>query len=1109
MNKSVVKFLAVVFVSIVLAQSCTQRNDKQFRLLNHTKTGLDFENQVEQTIEFNIFDYMYFYNGGGVASADFNNDGLMDLYFTANNGSNKMFLNKGDLKFEDITEIAQAGGQSGGWTTGVSLVDINSDGLMDLYISQVGDYDVWQATNQLLVCQGLQDGIPVYEDRAIDYDLDLAGFSTQAVFADFDLDGDLDMFQLNHSLHQNGTFGPRQSFLDKEHATSGDRLLRNDNGRFHDVSSESGIISNVVGYGLGVVVSDINADGWPDIYVGNDFHENDYLYINQKDGTFSEEAQTQLMHTSRFSMGVDAADINNDGLSDLISLDMHPEDPVILKSSLGEDSFDVFMLKLGFGYQEQYARNNLQINNGNNTFTETGMFSGVFASDWSWAPLFVDFDNDGLKDIFISNGIPRRMNDIDYLNFMNSSAEQKERTLTGEVLKEDLEIVERMPQIKLQNKFYRNNNGLRFKDIDTQVANNQPSYSNGAVYADFDNDGDLDLVVNNIGERPFLYENLAELNVQTNSSFTIKLKGTEKNPNAIGARVLVKTDTALIAYENYPTRGFQSSALGHLVLGVGDSTQVREVLVVWPDRSFSVINDLSFSRLNEVTWKPGLPVYDFKLLADKSPKGPVVFDDITHDTSLDFVHKENTSFVEFNREPLIPYMVSREGPALAMGDINGDGLDDLFFGGAKREKAAFYIQTTDGHFKRSSQEAVEMDSVYEDVDAHWVDFDQDGDQDLIVASGGNEYWAPSPYLQPRLYINEGGTLTRDENAFKEALLTASTVAVADYDKDGWPDVFFGARALPRVFGETPESYLFRNQGDGTFSDVTDQVSNSLRKPGLVKDAVWSDLDNDNDADLILALDWDHVKWFRNENGRFSEQDLSQTKGWWNFVEVFDADNDGDLDIIAGNAGLNNKMKPTVDEPVTLYLNDFDDDGSKEQLLTYYVEGREIPFATHAELTGRLVSLKKRFLYATDFARSSVNDLFGRQKLESATVRQVNNAGHVLLLNDGAQGFQERLLPETTQFSSLNASVVGDWNGDGLYEVFLGGNFYPLNVSMGRSDANYGNLLYTGETGQLQATGLGGFGIKGEIRQARSITIGGRECLVLARNDESALILTPR
>ncbi|MCB0663526.1 MAG: CRTAC1 family protein, partial [Saprospiraceae bacterium] len=582
-QSSAILFLAAIFFMVPSgcekngpsSKDQSENQSPAFRLLKKEQTGLNFENVIKQDLEFNVFNYMYFFNGGGIGAGDFNNDGLVDLFFTSNMGPNKLFLNKGGLKFEDVTALAGMEGLNG-WTTGVSVVDINNDGLLDIYVSQVGDYKTIKGKNQLWVCQGIENGIPVFKDEAESYGLDFIGFSTQASFFDYDQDGDLDMFLLNHSLHANGTFGKRDVFKGTYHPESGDKLFRNDKGKFTNVTETSGIISTVIGYGLGVVTGDINNDGWPDIYIGNDFHENDYLYINQQDGTFKESLTEMIQHTSRFSMGVDMADINNDGNNDIISLDMMPEDPVILKSSLGEDDYGVFHFKLGYGYNYQFARNNLQINNGDKTFSEVGIYAGVHATDWSWSPLFVDYDNDGYKDLFISNGIPRRMNDIDYVNYRKSNDDFRWKTQLDNTEKNDLAIVEKMPQIKLGNKFFKNTGHLQFEDESKRVENDLPSFSNGCVSIDLDNDGDLDMVVNNLEDEPFLYENLlSEKNANKGAYLSIAFNGPAQNRNGIGSTVvLFYKDGSILKNEFYPVRGYQSSALTPLHVGVGAEANI-------------------------------------------------------------------------------------------------------------------------------------------------------------------------------------------------------------------------------------------------------------------------------------------------------------------------------------------------------------------------------------------------------------------------------------------------------------------------------------------------------------------------------------------------------
>ncbi|RYY56808.1 MAG: hypothetical protein EOO05_18535, partial [Chitinophagaceae bacterium] len=730
--------------------SCNGHGEKKsgpplFEALGSDRTGLAFSNNLKYDQKFNLFKYIYFYNGSGLGAGDFNNDGLTDLFFGSNQGSNTIYLNKGGLKFTDVTSAAGIA-NDGGWTTGISVVDVNNDGLLDVYVCRVGQYEVLHSKNQLLVNQGIdKDGIPHFIDRAKEYGLDFSGFSTQAAFLDYDLDGDLDMILLNHSVHENGTFKPRKNFLGTYDPISGDRFYRNDGNIFTDVTRETGINSSAISYGLGISVADINLDGYPDIYIGNDFHENDYLYINQKDGTFREEAETMLRHTSQYSMGVDVADINNDAYPEIVSMDMLPADPYILKRSLGEDAYDIFTYKISAGYAHQYTRNNLQYNRKNGHFSEIGLYSGIAATDWSWGPLWFDFDNDGFKDLFISNGIPKRMNDIDYINFVSNSGIQQK--IRGENMKEtDIALINKFPEIKLPNKFYRNNGDLTFTDEDTRIGHAENSFSNGSIYADLDNDGDLDVVVNNIDAAAVLYENKHTATDST-SALSLHVTGPAANVDAVGSRVIVYNKDQVRTYEKYPARGFMSSMETPLVLACNRAT-VDSVLLVWPDKSYERLT-LPKGKDLTVKYRSGLPVFDFARLTMPNADSIHTMEDLTVLLGGGFTHTEN-HFVEFDRELLIPHMLSTEGPAVAIGDLNNDSLDDIFIGGARDSKSAVFVQQADGRFARLPQPALDLDSSYEDVDAQWIDVNNDGFRDLVIASGGNEFYGNDAHNLPRL-----------------------------------------------------------------------------------------------------------------------------------------------------------------------------------------------------------------------------------------------------------------------------------------------------------------------------------------------------------------------
>jgi len=1100
-------FQAFSILFALYISGCTPNENKsnfQFELLTSEITGLNFNNNPQQTLDFNVFNYMYFFNGGGVSVGDFNNDGLQDVFFTSNLDANKLFLNKGNLKFEDITSTAKIEGESG-WTSGTTVVDINNDGLLDIYVSQIGKYENLIGKNQLYVCQTIENNIPVYKDMASEYGLDLIGFSTQAAFFDYDLDGDLDMYQLNHSLHQNNTFGKRQSFQNIKHELSGDKLMRNDNGMFTDISEEANIQSTVIGYGLGIAISDINLDGWPDIYIGNDFHENDYLYINQKDGTFKESINDEMKHTSRFTMGIDMADINNDGYSDIISLDMAPDDPYILKTSLGEDGYGIFKFKLGFGYNYQYARNNLQLNNRDNTFSEIGLYAGVDATDWSWSPLLFDFDHDGYKDLFVSNGIPRRMNDIDYIKFRTSDNETKAITSNTKISKDDMSAIEMMPKIKLKNKFFKNGTDLHFQNIEDQIKDNRISFSYGAAYADFDNDGDLDIIVNNIEDAPFLYKNNQTEKNSINSEFlSINLIGSSENIMAVGTKLIVFKAGKLLTSENFPTKGYQSSVQNGLYIGLGDASNIDSIYLIWPDKTYENIDTVDFNKTITKQWKAGLPTLDFNLLSKKEDNGN--YKNITYQTNIDFHHSENP-YIEFNREALIPEMVSTEGPAVAVGDINGDGLEDVFLGGAKRKESAIYLQTKNGTFQKSTPLVIKNDSIFEDVDAIIIDIENDGDLDIIVGSGGNEYSGKSEYLKQRVYVNEGNGQFEKKYPFEDIFMITSCVLPADFNNDGLIDLFFGGRIVPHKHGEIPQSYIFQNMGNGDFKNVTEEKAKSLLTAGMIKDGSWIDIDHDGDQDLVLAIEWEPIKIYINTNGSFTEHSINKLSGWWNFVLPYDFDHDGDIDILAGNTGENSKFKPSIEKPIRMYVADFDHNNQVEQILTYYKKGMEIPFANYEELTKQMPVLKKKFLFAKDFAKASLDELFGKDQLNNALTYEANTFSSAYFENTGnGMTFNTHYLPQELQFSSMEAANIMSTDAE-TTDVMIGGNFYDCNIEMGRYDANYGNILTIGINGELIVKPLGDLKIDGQVKKIKKLKIENKEVFLWGINNAPLTIIS--
>lgn len=1086
-----------LFLFIIGCKSKNEATEKPlFTVLNSKETGLNFSNNLSYSPSFNLFKYMYFYNGSGIGAGDFNNDGKIDLFFGSNQGQNSLYLNKGDLKFINVTQ--QAGiPDDGGWTTGISVVDINNDGLLDIYVCRVGKYETLHSKNQFLINKGFgKDSIPKFEDEAEKFGLAFSGFGTQAAFFDYDNDNDLDVFLLNHSVHQNNNFRPRSVFEGTYDSLSGDRIYQNIDGKFEDATRSTKINSTSISYGLGLCIADINLDGYPDLYIGNDFHENDYLYINQKNGTFKDESRNYLMHTSQYSMGIDVADINNDAKPEIISMDMLPSDPYILKRSLGEDTYDLFNEKINMGYYYQYTRNNLQFNRGDNLFSEVGLYSGVAATDWSWAPLWMDMNNDGWKDLFISNGIPKRMNDIDYVNFVTSGEVQQKISNEG-ISDKDISLIKKFPQIKIPNKFYINKGDLKFSDIEENISGNQPTYSNGAVYADFDNDGDLDVVVNNIDESVLLYKNETP---NKSAYLDISFLGLPQNINAIGAKVILYAKQEIRTYENYPVRGFLSSMQIPMHIGLSNG-QVDSIDIIWPDRTFSSIKPGQSQKHIEVHYQKGLPLFDFSNLRRSKS---ITAENINDKTGLNFLHKEN-HFVEFDREPLIPHMVSTETPCLAVADINGDKLDDVFIGNSRNQPSLIFIQNKSGKFIKKYVEDLAKDSIYESTSACWADINNDGFLDLAVASGGNEFYGSDDHNTPRIYVNDGkGNFKKLQKSFENVFITASTIIAKDFNNDGFVDFFIGGRAEPWAFGQNPKSYLFLNNKNGKFSDVTTKYAEGLSNIGFVTDAKWSDINKDGQTDLLISLEWGSIVSFINNNGYFKKFDLTDKKGWWNFILPADIDGDGDIDLVAGNLGTNSRLKASVKKPVRMYFNDFDGNGKKEQVLTYYIGEKEIPFATKAELEKQMPILKKKFLYAENLSKATLNEIFSEDKLSNATIQTADYFENTIFINKGNLKFDAVPMPWQMQLAPLRDATIVNINGDGLPDIFLVGNYYENNIEMGRYDADYGSLLINKGEGKFNYGQINK--IKGQVRHIAPIKIGEIQAYILARNNDSLLTI---
>jgi hypothetical protein len=1072
-----------------------------FELLAPSATGVAFTNTLPEKSDFNILSYLYYYNGGGVAVGDVDNDGLPDLYFSSNLGPNRLYRNKGKYQFEDITERAGVQGPEG-WKTGVTMADVNGDGYVDIYVSAVS-YLEMHGRNVLYI----NNGNGTFTDRTKEFGLEHVGYSTQAAFFDYDGDRDLDMFLLSHSTHTERGIG--RANRDVRSPLGGGRLYRNDGGHFVDVSAKAGIYGGVEGFGLGIVVSDVNNDGCPDVYVANDFQENDFLYRNNCDGTFNESLTSAMGHTSRFSMGVDAADFNNDGRPDLFVADMLPEREAVLKTSASSESFNLFNLRLRAGYHPQYARNTLQLNRGQGKFSEIGYLAGVFATDWSWAPLFADLDNDGRKDLFITNGIYRRPNDLDYINYIGNDAVQS--SLAKGITQEDLSLLSRMPRIPLANHAYRNNGDLTFTDMADAWGLGQPGFSNGAAYVDLDNTGSLDLVVNRINAPAAIYRSHAR-EVNQNHYLTVVLQGDSPNTAGIGARVIARQGGITQLLEQMPTRGFESSVDVRLHFGLGRATHVDSLTVIWPDHRFQVLTDVPLDRSMTLSQREAAGQWAYH---DRTADTSLTLTDETAKARLGYHHEDNT-FNDIDLEPLMPHLLSAEGPALAVSDVNGDGLDDVFVGGAKWQRGALFLQQRNGAFRLTDQPAIAADSLAEDVDAVFFDANGDGHPDLLVVAGGNEFRGDAEALRPRLYVNDGeGHFARAVKALPPIFLNASCVVVGDFDGDGHPDVFIGGRVVPRRYGEAPRSYLLRGDGHGQFTDVTAEKAPALGNAGMVTAATWIDYDGDRQQDLVIVGEWMPVRVFHQEGGRFvdrtAEAGLAGSEGWWSTVAAVDLTGDGRDDLVLGNLGRNSYITASPKEPARLYVSDFGHNGTLEQILTFYKHGVSYPIAGRDDLVRLLPALRSRYTSYKAFGASRIEDIFSESELQAAKVYEAHTFASAVATNTG-KGFHLTPLPVEAQFAPVRAAVAEDFDGDGHIDLFLAGNDFGAPPMQGRYDASYGLLLQGAGDGRFAAVDLtrSHVAVEGQVRHIKEIGQGnGHQGLIIANNNGTLQLLWPR
>ncbi len=1086
-------------LAVLILASCFSCEKKESNTLfishNALENGIDFQNTITSTPDLNILNYIYFYNGAGVACGDFNNDDLPDLYFTSNLESDKLFLNNGNLQFEDITTASKINNEEP-WTSGVTTVDINSDGLLDIYLCKLGSYKGITGNNLLYVNNGPdENGIPSFTERASEYGLDFSGFSTQATFFDFDLDGDLDMFLMNHSVNPNQNYGKgSQRYIPD--MKSGDKLFENQNGQFVDISEAAGIIQSKFGYGLGVAVSDLNNDGYPDIYIGNDFFENDYLYMNQGDKTFNEVITVdskKLGHTTHYSMGNDIADLNNDGLTDIVSVDMLPEDLATYKSSGTEFNYQIYNNYIKNGYSYQFMQNTLHINNGNGTFSETAYQNGIAATEWSWSPLIADFDMDGYNDIYITNGILGATNDMDFINFIAN--EEIQKSLSAGMDEKEMAFIDKIPEKKTLNYFFRNVPGQGFENMTETWSNTGPSFSNGAVYADLDKDGDLDIVTNNVNEEVFLLENTI-----ANDSInwlTINFEGTDHNRFGIGTKVNVYTKGEVMLKENFTSRGYLSAVSPTLHFGLGSNKVVDSVHVVWPDKTYEVLYEITPNK--ELTLKQANASGDY--YEEKSNQETGLFENV--DPLVDFTHDENAT-LDFNRNPLMAFAKSNEGPDVSIADTNNDGFDDIFISGAKGQPSQLLVQQKDGTFVNQQESLFSQDAINEDISHLSMDINDDGYPELFVVSAGNEFESGNA-LFPRMYVNNNGSFEKSTNSDLQYPLHASRIKAFDLNKDGQLEFMISSYKPSLEFSNLLTTFTY---SDSKFEVMEENCITDSFTSGI-NDFEVADLNQDGTNEIIIAGDWEPISVYeQSPEGpqRVEVQGLEDTHGFWNVIKAADFDKDGDIDLIAGNMGLNSRLKASIDSPVQKYTVDFDENGSVETVVTYFYQGIETPLPSKDELAKQMPGINKKFLSYNAFARAKLEEIFDEEKLSESMKQKVHIMATSYFENKGNFTFEMKQLPFFSQVSSVNAIYIEDFNNDGYPDLLLGGNNFEISTQLSSLDASHGIVLWNDKNGFFTEAKPQKLNISGAIRNIRKINYQGEDLLVITRNNDQPLFL---